>query len=105
MAGEVIGAKDSPRRLVQPAVVSPPSSVSTSPVTYDESAFDAKYTYAGAISSGCAGRFIGWSAPNFFTLVASASEGLSGVHTGPGATQFTRIPRSTRFWANDFVKA
>ena len=28
-----------------------------------------------------------------------------GVHTGPGATQLTRIPLSTRFCASDFVKA
>jgi hypothetical protein len=30
---------------------------------------------------------------------------FSGVHTGPGATQFTRIFFSTRFCASDFVNA
>ena len=30
---------------------------------------------------------------------------ISGVHTGPGATAFTRMPRSTRWVASDRVKA
>jgi hypothetical protein len=30
--------------------------------------------------------------------------GISGVHTGPGATEFTRMPFSTRFWPSALVK-
>jgi len=30
---------------------------------------------------------------------------MNGVQIGPGATQFTRIFRPTRFWASDFVNA
>jgi hypothetical protein len=30
--------------------------------------------------------------------------GISGVHTGPGATEFARIPRSTRLLPRPFVK-
>ena len=70
-----------------------------------ESAFEAKNTYAGAISSGCAGRPIGVSAPNSDTSSGFWATTFSGVHTGPGATQFTRMPRSTRFCASDFVNA
>ena len=91
----------------QPPVVSPPITCSTVPVMYDESAFEARKTYAGASSSGCAARFIGLSAPNLpaFSAVSPLSDGLSGVHTGPGATALTRIPRSSRSIASDFVKA
>ncbi len=64
---------------------------------------DAKNTYAGAISSGCAGRPIGTSAPKSTISSGARSAGLSGVQTGPGETQLTRIRRSTRFLANDFV--
>ena len=45
------------------------------------------------------------SCPNFATLSAAWSAGLSGVHTGPGATAFTRMPRSSRLLASDLVKA
>ena len=69
-----------------------------------ESAFDAKNTNAGAISSGCAGLFMGVSAPNG-DLLGGLSDGFSGVQTGPGETQFTRICLSTRFCASDFVNA
>ena len=68
-------------------------------------ALDPKNTNAGATSSGCAGRCIGCDAPNSRTSPASRSAGFSGVHTGPGATQFTRIPRCTRLCASDFVNA
>jgi hypothetical protein len=33
------------------------------------------------------------------------SDGLSGVHTGPGETQLTRMPRETSDCASDLVKA
>ena len=29
---------------------------------------------------------------------------MSGDHTGPGATQFTRMPRSINAWASEKVK-
>src|SRR3954454_8237560 len=87
------------------AVVSPPNRVRTSPVMYDESIFDAKNTYAGATSSGCPGRDIGVSAPCFAAFFAGLSTTLSGVQIGPGETAFTRIFRSTRFWARDLVNA
>src|SRR4051812_36849935 len=79
---------------LQPPVVSPPITGSTMPVMYEESASEARNTYAGAISSGCAGRPIGFDLPNSATFsgVMPASEGLSGVHTGPGATALTRMP-------------
>src|SRR5687767_1298136 len=41
------------------------------------------------------GRPYGVSAPNSRTSFAGFETGLSGVHTGPGATQFTRIFLST----------
>ena len=63
----------------------PPSNVSTSPVMYDESAFDARKTKAGEISSGCAGRRIGTSDPCSAASSAGLSATFSGVHTGPGA--------------------
>src|SRR5262249_36397037 len=59
----------------------------------------------GRISSGCAGRRIGVSAPNVSTALAGLSAGLSGVHTGPGATTLTRMPRSTRWVARERAKA
>jgi hypothetical protein len=34
-----------------------------------------------------------------------SSDGLSGVHTGPGATALTRIRLSIRSIASDFVNA
>jgi hypothetical protein len=75
-------------------------------VTKLESTFEAKKTNAGAISSGCAGRFIGVLRPNSETSFGvRLSDGFSGVHTGPGATQLTRMPLSIRFCASDFVKA
>ena len=43
--------------------------------------------------------------PNFATSSAGLSAGLSGVHTGPGATALTRMPRSSRLLASDLVKA
>ena len=55
----------------------------------------------------CAGRFIGLSSPKcaIFDGVIPASDGLSGVHTGPGATALTRMPFSNTFDASDLVKA
>ena len=43
--------------------------------------------------------------PNPATFSAGESDGLSGVQTGPGATQFTRMPFGSRFAASDFVNA
>src|SRR5438876_92626 len=59
-----------------------------------ESASDAKNTYAGAISSGCAGRSSCVFLPNSATSSGSfpSSAAFSGVQTGPGATQLTRNP-------------
>ena len=70
-----------------------------------ESASEARKTYAGAISSGCAGRSSGVFLPNCATFSRDAplSAALSGVQTGPGATQLTRMPRLTRFCASVFV--
>ena len=48
---------------------------------------------------------MGVFAPNLLTSLASLSDGLSGVHTGPGATAFTRMPRGTRWVASERVKA
>lgn len=87
------------------ARVSPPKSVSTSPVIKLESALLAKNTNAGATSSGCPGRFMGVSAPCLATFSAGLDAGCSGVHMGPGETQLTLMPRSMRFCARDFVKA
>src|SRR5690606_34422841 len=67
----------------QPAVVSPPSCGRTWPEMYPESALHAKKTWAGAISSGCAGRPIGVSLPKSFISSSPRSAGFSGVHTGP----------------------
>ena len=43
--------------------------------------------------------------PNSATFSGGApgSDGFSGVHTGPGATQLTRIPRSASSFAKLFV--
>jgi hypothetical protein len=57
-----------------------------------------------ASSLGCPGRFMGVCSPNVFTFSAGIVDGISGVHTGPGATQFTRMPFSARSWANPPVK-
>jgi hypothetical protein len=46
---------------------------------------------------------MGWSAPNCSTFSGGSVEGMSGVHTGPGATAFTRIPRSVRACAIEYV--
>jgi hypothetical protein len=44
------------------------------------------------------------SLPNFFTCSSSSVAGMSGVQTGPGATQFTRIPLSATLCARALVK-
>ena len=44
-------------------------------------------------------------APNCATSSPERSAGLSGVHTGPGATALTRMPRSSRLPARLLVKA
>ena len=45
------------------------------------------------------------SLPNSATSCAGLSAGLSGVHTGPGATQLTRMPRGSSWLASDLVNA
>jgi hypothetical protein len=42
--------------------------------------------------------------PNSFTLSGSIVDGISGVHTGPGATAFTRTPHSIASLESPFVK-
>src|SRR5687768_8456599 len=83
----------------------PPITGNTTPLTYDEHTGAARNTKAGEISSGCAGRPMSLDLPNCATFSAGASAGLNGVHTGPGATQFTRMPRSSRLLASALVKA
>jgi len=48
-------------------------------------------TKAGAISSGCAARFIAVLLPKLATALPGLSAGLSGAQTGPGATALTRM--------------
>ena len=74
----------------------------TSPVTKRESA-EARKTYAGASSAGCAGRPVGFVSPNVETSSAGIVEAISGVHTGPGATALTRMPRSISSFERPFV--
>jgi hypothetical protein len=52
-----------------------------------------------------AGRPSGTERPNEATDSSSKVTGMSGVHTGPGATALTRIPRSARRCDNDRVVA
>ncbi len=59
---------------------------------------------SSAISSGWAARFIGVSALNSVSSSAGRSAGLSAVHTGPGATALTRMPRSTRCHARSLLE-
>jgi hypothetical protein len=42
--------------------------------------------------------------PNFSTFSGAIDDGIRGVHTGPGATLFTRMPRSPSIWAMLAVK-
>ncbi len=56
---------------------------------------DASNTYAGASSAGCPGRWNGTCLPNSQARSMSSVQGMSGVQTGPGATQFTRMPLSS----------
>jgi len=49
-----------------------------------------------ATSIGWASRCIGASLPNFATSLGLKLDVMSGVHTGPGAIPFTRIPFLTR---------
>ena len=50
----------------------------------------------GASSAGWAARPIGDCAPKESSFFSSIVAGISGVHTGPGATELARIPRSAR---------
>jgi len=46
----------------------------------------------------------GTSVPKVFTFSGGKLAGISGVHTGPGATAFTRMPFSTSASASDSVE-
>ena len=81
----------------------PPVTPYTSPVTKRDS-FDARNTNTGAISTGCAARSNEVSCPNFSTFSFGIVDGMRGVHTGPGATAFTRTPRSMAICDSAFVK-
>ena len=87
------------------APVTPPITGSTSPVMYEPMTGEARKTYAGATSSGCAGRRNAVFSPNCGIFSAGRSAGLSGVHVGPGATAFTRMPFSATFVASALVNA
>ena len=63
---------------------------------------EARNTYAGASSAGCAGRPVGLSR-RIATLGVNV-DAISGVQTGPGATALTRMPRSMSSFASPFVK-
>lgn len=71
----------------------PPVTPMTSPTTNEESSL-ARYTNAGASSTGWAGRPIGALVPCLETRSASNDCAISSVHTGPGATALTWIRRS-----------
>src|SRR4051794_28090678 len=49
------------------------------------------------------GRFRGTSVPKSATLSGGKVEGINGVHMGPGATAFTRIPFSATALASERV--
>jgi hypothetical protein len=66
---------------------------------------EAKNTEDGAISSGWAARPAGACWPNPATRSSPKVAGIRGVHTGPGAAQLTRIPRSRSDWASEQVEA
>ena len=71
----------------------------------NEPSCDASSRYAGASSSGWPGRASATSWPKCSTLSAGIVTGMFGVHTGPGTTQLTRMPRSASDSASDLVKA
>ena len=58
----------------------------------------------GASSAGWAARPMGDCCPKDSIISSGMVAGISGVHTGPGATEFTRMPFSTRFWPSALVK-
>ena len=83
--------------------VYPPLTGKISPVMKLDICGEARNKYAGAISSGCAGRPILVFVPND-SILDGLSLGFSGVHTGPGATAFTRIPNGARLPESARVK-
>ena len=64
---------------------------------------EAKYTYAGASSTGWPALPIGVSVPNVVIYSAEKLEGCRGVHIGPGATALTFIPWEISERASDLV--
>src|SRR3954469_10288075 len=58
----------------------------------------------GASSAGWPARPSGVSEPNCSTFSGGMVDGINGVQTGPGATLFTRMPRSPSSWARLAVR-
>src|SRR3954454_24074544 len=81
----------------------PPVTPITAPVTNRESA-EARNTYAGASSAGCAGLPVGFDSPKCAAASGVVVDVISGVQTGPGATALTRMPRSISSFERPFVK-
>src|SRR5215467_14755743 len=94
-----------PRRMGAPngAPVAPPSTISSTALTYEESS-DARKSTALAISSGSPQRPWGTTEEKNFANLADSSEEREargprfqmGVLIAPGATTFTRMLRGAR---------
>ena len=81
----------------------PPLTLMTSPTTKLDSG-EARKTYAGACSTGWLVRPSHELEPKPSSFSGGCpSVTCNGVHTGPGATAFTRIPRGARSWASALV--
>lgn len=65
---------------------------------------EASSTKAPASSAGWPGRPNGVSLPKASTFPGGMVEGMSGVQIGPGATLFTRMPRSPSSCARPALK-
>src|SRR5215467_4648101 len=94
-----------PRRTGAPhgAPVAPPSTISSTALTYEESS-EARKSTALAMSSGSPQRPSGIAEETNFANLADSSEEIEargprfqmGVFVAPGATTFTRMLRSAR---------
>ena len=68
--------------------------------------YDSGNTYTPANSTGCPARSSGVFCPNLGSFSCCWPPlTCSAVHTGPGATEFTRIPFEAICFANPRVKA
>src|SRR5438128_821001 len=65
---------------------------------------DARSTYTGASSRGCAGRPTGVSDGETAVFSGGGELGSMGVQTGPGATAFTRMPSGASIALRALVK-